>query len=164
MSQGQSWSRAKAWRALHAKWMRKQHWKRAKAAFALLAAARLASACTSETSLGDAGMASADGGARDAEITDASMACTVLAPTSCPEPALTYADVEPIFAKRCVICHVGQEDSPWPLTTYSHVADWNAEIRGAVVSCIMPPPDAGVAITDDERHDILTWIRCGFPK
>jgi hypothetical protein len=89
--------------------------------------------------------------------------CDVTAPTACSDPPLRYADVEPIFADRCTGCHNGS-DGRWPLTTYQHVADWYAEIRGQMLSCTMPPLGSGVAMTLEERERILLWIRCGFPR
>jgi hypothetical protein len=90
--------------------------------------------------------------------------CDVEAPTSCPDPPVRYADVEPIFQERCVICHVGARGGPWPLTTYKHVSDWEREVRGVMLRCAMPPPDAGVPMTTDEREQILTWLECGRPE
>jgi uncharacterized membrane protein len=73
--------------------------------------------------------------------------------------------VEPIFAQRCVVCHsLSNPDALWPLTSYSHVADWNIEIRDQVLRCTMPPPVAQIPITLQERAKILLWLRCGFPK
>jgi hypothetical protein len=95
----------------------------------------------------------------------AAVMCKVSLPTSCPSPKPHYPDVQPIFQQRCVPCHNGATaDSPWPLTEYEHVADWYDTIRSEVVNCTMPPLDAGVPMTDDERVKILTWIRCGFPE
>jgi hypothetical protein len=31
-----------------------------------------------------------------------------------------------------------------------------------MLACTMPPPDAGVPMSDEERESILIWIRCGF--
>ncbi len=97
-------------------------------------------------------------------VDDAGMpiVCEVTAPTSCPSPSPRYADVEPIFAERCFGCHDGSGDQ-WPLTSYEHVADWFAEIRGMLLACTMPPPDSGVPMSVEEREQILGWIRCGFP-
>lgn len=88
--------------------------------------------------------------------------CAVVAPTACPEPAPRYADVQPIFEQRCVSCHSGRGEQ-WPLTTYQHAADWYGPIHDEVLTCAMPPPSAGIPITDAERVAILTWLRCGFP-
>jgi hypothetical protein len=100
-----------------------------------------------------------DGGVtQDAEP----LVCTVKAPTSCPDPAPHYPDVQPIFQRACVPCHQGLPGGNWPLLQYSHVADWQDVIRAMVLDCSMPPPDAGVPISDEERLAILTWIRCGY--
>jgi len=91
--------------------------------------------------------------------------CTVTAPTECPDPPVRYADVEPIFQERCVICHLGaQSGGPWALTSYSHASMWSDLIRGAMLSCAMPPSDAGIDMPDEERELILAWIRCRSPE
>ena len=90
--------------------------------------------------------------------------CAPNLPTSCTDPAIRYADVEPILQERCVICHYGKEMGPWPLTSYQHVADWANEIRGQVSKCTMPPVDAGGVMTNEERDRLLLWVRCGAPK
>jgi hypothetical protein len=88
----------------------------------------------------------------------------VAAPTACPDPPVRYGDVRPIIDARCMGCHYGQEGGPWPLTTYSHVADWQDFIRASLLDCTMPPQDAGVGMTAAERTTVLTWIRCGSPE
>jgi uncharacterized membrane protein len=90
--------------------------------------------------------------------------CTVEAPTSCPDPAPRFGDVSPIFKKRCASCHVSEWNGPWPLDTYSHIADWADTIRGHLIECSMPPPEAGVPIPNDESELVLTWIRCNTPR
>lgn len=90
--------------------------------------------------------------------------CDVQAPSACVEPKPTYSDVEAIFKDRCVICHNGKAGGPWPLTTYGHVADWQDDIRDQVSRCTMPPADAGVAISNAERAEILMWLRCGLAR
>ena len=42
--------------------------------------------------------------------------------------------------------------------------DWADSIRIELLGCTMPPPDAGIPITTDERNLILSWIRCGTPR
>src|SRR5687768_11232513 len=88
----------------------------------VLLALALVLGCTSEgtspTGL-DGGEEEKDGGKTFEPIP-----CDAVAPTSCPSPPLTYADVEPIFEQRCVVCHNGAADGPWSLRGYSHVADW----------------------------------------
>lgn len=89
--------------------------------------------------------------------------CTTTAPTECPSPTPGYADVQPIFAERCVVCH-GMVEGRWPLDTYHHIVDWAPDIRAAMLDCSMPPADAGVPMTVEERQQILEWIRCGAPE
>lgn len=89
--------------------------------------------------------------------------CNVVAPTACTDPNLKYADVQPIIQTHCVSCHDGTQDQ-WPLTSYSHVADWYDDIRSRLLTCGMPPPDSEVTMTTDERETILHWIRCGYPR
>lgn len=90
--------------------------------------------------------------------------CTVEPPTECPDPPPRYADVSPIFKKRCASCHVSEWTGPWPLDTYSHIADWADTIRDMLVHCTMPPPEAGTPLPNEESEQILTWIKCNTPK
>jgi hypothetical protein len=123
----------------------------------------LSDASTDVSSPDDSGAdAPDDAPVADANLPETSYAC-VTAPTSCPTPAVTYADVQGIFAERCAVCHSGGRPSGmWPLTEYSHVVDWREDIRAFVLNCIMPPADAGVPITVDERIAILNFIKCGL--
>lgn len=111
----------------------------------------------------DASLADA---ASDAALADAGplMACSVEPPTACPEPAPRYGDIAPIIEARCQQCHSPLWTGPWPLDTYGHVADWQDTIRSSLIDCSMPPPEARVPMTDEERLAILTWIRCGLPR
>ncbi len=117
------------------------------------------------------GAAPADGGIRDASTSrsDASVdggvmpACEVAGITQCPDPPLRYGDIAPIIAARCLSCHDGTREF-WPLTTYGHVADWNVELQGAMLTCSMPPPEEMIPMTLAEREKILSWIQCGFPE
>jgi hypothetical protein len=105
----------------------------------------------------DAGLLD-DAGASDA----GAFACTVQAPTVCPDPPPHYPDVQPLFQRACVPCHQGLPGGPWPLLQYSHIADWQDVVRAMLLDCSMPPPDAGVPMSDEERAAILTWILCGY--
>jgi len=101
------------------------------------------------------------------EPSNGSSAMVVCAPTAaseCLEPAPRYSDVAPIFARRCASCHTGRAGAPWPLDSYAHVADWSSFIRDELLQCSMPPRDSGVAMTADERDQILIWLRCGAPE
>jgi hypothetical protein len=92
------------------------------------------------------------------------VACNVDAPLACPADGPTYATVEPIIGRSCVPCHGGENpDGPWPLRTYKSAADWAEVIRADLITCEMPPADGGVPITDEDRHALLTWIRCDYP-
>lgn len=87
--------------------------------------------------------------------------CGVVVPKTCSDPAVRYADVQPIIEQRCVSCHSGSNTPQWPLTTYQNVADWYDEVRYFVETCAMPPPAANIPITPEERNAILMWVRCG---
>lgn len=113
------------------------------------------------------------GGGEDAGVVDAGAdagvkripaSCEATAPTSCPDPSPVYADVEPLFQQYCVICHDDVAGGPWPLTAYKDVADWHDTIRADLLFCTMPPADAGVVMTLEDRMAILTWLKCGFPQ
>lgn len=90
--------------------------------------------------------------------------CLTTAPTSCPDPAPSWPDVEPIIAERCLGCHYGKLGGPWPLTSYDHVSDWRDTIRSVMLDCSMPPPEEHSAMTTAERMQLLVWIRCGLPR
>lgn len=90
--------------------------------------------------------------------------CSVTAPTECVEPAPQYSDVAPIIARRCTSCHSGMVDGPWPLTSYEHLAGWWDVIRDELRTCAMPPPDSASVMTNDERAELLMWLRCGYPE
>ena len=90
--------------------------------------------------------------------------CVVIAPTECTAPELRWADVAPIFERRCSSCHDGQPGSPWPLDNYGHVADWWDVVRDELLKCSMPPADAEEPIPAGERDTLLVWLRCGFPE
>jgi hypothetical protein len=90
--------------------------------------------------------------------------CRSQIPTSCPSPAPTYEkDVAPILKQRCYSCHDGT-GVQWPLTEYDHVADWQDQIRAMMLTCSMPPLDAGIDMPNEERDVILAWIRCNVPE
>ncbi len=104
------------------------------------------------------------GAAEDGPAVKEEVPCDVPAPTECPDPMPTYKDVRPLITDRCVVCHYGEVDGPWTLDGYEHVANWHDLIRGAMLSCSMPPPDSDMTMTVEERVELLTWLRCGFPK
>jgi hypothetical protein len=90
--------------------------------------------------------------------------CDVTLPDQCTQTNLRWADVKPLFDRHCVPCHYGQVGGPWPMQTYSDVADWADVVRGDIAFCSMPPADAGTLMTNEERRQILDWLRCDFPQ
>jgi hypothetical protein len=108
------------------------------------------------------GQQPADAGITEDAEDAAAFVCNVQPPTVCPDPPPHYPDIAQIITLRCVPCHNGTVATTWPLLQYSHLADWNDLIRTQMIDCSMPPPDAGVPMTNDERIAILTWILCGF--
>src|SRR6266496_4020938 len=88
--------------------------------------------------------------------------CPYQAPQTCPASTPTYqADVLPILQTKCNDCHTGADGGPWPLTDYQLVVDWKISILGDLECNTMPPADAGLALTSDERTTLLAWLVCG---
>lgn len=108
------------------------------------------------------------GGSREGTASDAGInsdaLCSISTPASCPTPAPVYADVKPIFDQRCVTCHNDEPNSPWSLNDYNHIADWQEVVSQMIADCQMPPADAGIPMTVEEREKILTWIQCGVRR
>ena len=113
-----------------------------------------------ETDAGKDASTASDAGPDDAFVEPV---CEVTPPTSCPTPPVYYEDIAPIIMERCHSCHDGKGEE-WPLTTYGHVTAWFNEIRAAMITCSMPPPDAGISMPAEEREKILTWIVCRMPQ
>jgi hypothetical protein len=133
-------------------------------AAAWIAAATFAGAACGTARAGAAD-ASSDASADAAGGDDGNgQACSVEAPTGCPDPATRYADVAPLFEQHCVPCHFGTPGGPWPLTSYKHAVDWQDIIRTAMLECTMPPADGGGVMSNEDRLAILNWIRCGYPE
>ena len=91
-------------------------------------------------------------------------ACTIKNTEDCPDPAPTYADIQPILDARCNSCHSDTSEGPWPLTSYQDVLDWWDLVRRDTLNCSMPPPDSGIVMTHAESKLILDWIACDLPK
>lgn len=107
-------------------------------------------------------VACGSGEANGAQATQA--VCALIAPTECPDPAPRYADVAPIFERRCASCHNTTPGAEWPLDSYNHVVDWGPFVRDELLRCSMPPADSGVTLTPDEGQQILAWIRCRYQQ
>jgi uncharacterized membrane protein len=115
----------------------------------------------------DGGSAGSGGGAGDSGDGDGAD-CDLTAPTACPSDMPTYADVEPIFAERCVTCHAGPSGelcpTCWSLESYQDIKHWTMQIRNQMLQCAMPPLDSGMTMPDAERMKILEWLRCDLPE
>ena len=84
---------------------------------------------------------------------------------TCPDgggPSFT-GDVLPIFKNVCANCHApGETEASIPLTTYPQIQVWVGELNNQVfLSCLMPPPNAPVPLSDDQRQTLLVWLTCG---
>ncbi len=86
--------------------------------------------------------------------------------------AATFADLQPIFERRCVGCHRAGEIGKMPLETYRQARPWAKAIREAVVSRRMPPWFAAEAsapfandprLSRDEIDKIRNWVDAGAP-
>jgi hypothetical protein len=85
----------------------------------------------------------------------------------CATASPVYADVAPIFASRCSVCHhAGGLEMKYVFDTYAEVHD-NTTIRTRILTqiygCRMPPicaPD----LSADERQTMLHWLVCGGPE
>jgi hypothetical protein len=91
-------------------------------------------------------------------------------PLTCPTPPVTFDNVKSIFQTRCSgVCHNGAtldgNGIPiWALTDRQHILDWHDTVRSTIGDCQMPPPDAGVPVTIEERKAIIQFVRCEGPK
>jgi hypothetical protein len=89
-------------------------------------------------------------------------------PVACPTPPVTFANVESTFQARCVsACHNGVTPDPnipggtlWPLVEREHILQWEDAVRAFMADCSMPPPDAGIPMTIEERKAIIEFLRC----
>ena len=143
------------------------------AASALASLCWIAASCGNGQPDGGAG-AGGSGGAAGGDGSSGTIGCLKMdmLPVSCPTPPMTYSKVQVVLQARCVsVCHNDMTPDPenpgttiWGLTKYEHVKDWEGDIRDTVGNCVMPPPDAGVPMTIEERIAILEFIRCGLPQ
>jgi hypothetical protein len=75
--------------------------------------------------------------------------------------------VGPIIEKSCASaagCHTGKPDDPWPLTDYQEIVDWKSAFVDDLRGCTMPPADAGVALSVNDRLVLWQWLTCGTPN
>jgi hypothetical protein len=87
-------------------------------------------------------------------------------PASCPMPIPSWSsEVSEIFTTGCAPCHLpgGVEDSAEDFSTYAGVSRVAGTIEGQIVSCAMPPSDAG-ALSAADRTTLLAWFACSAPN
>jgi hypothetical protein len=83
---------------------------------------------------------------------------------------VSYADVAPIFYKRCATCHHPDDIAPMALLTYKQTRPWAAAIGEAVLTRQMPPwkadPKYGKwanvwGLSSDEIASVKAWVDRG---
>jgi hypothetical protein len=116
---------------------------------------------------------SGGGGGSGANADAGSIACLANPlPIGCPTPAVTYGQVEGVLKRRCVdSCHNMMTPDPnknnepiWSLATYRHAVDWADTIRETINLCMMPPKEAQIPITVEERTLLVNWVNCKTPQ
>jgi len=95
-----------------------------------------------------------------------------IAPRTVPAtagPAVSYAQIAPIVAERCAVCHAAQPTEPGfsaapagiLLDTPGHIVANAAAIRAAAVASHAMPPGNLTNMTDVERATLGAWIDSG---
>ncbi len=86
--------------------------------------------------------------------------------SSCPATPPSFSrDVDPIIVTYCNACHGegGIEQPLYDYTSYTGVYKARSSIATFVSDCRMPPADAGLFPSDEQRQTLLQWIACGAP-
>ena len=87
--------------------------------------------------------------------------------------AQTYADVQPVFAEKCVSCHHTGGVAPFSLATYEDIKKRTSFIKDVVSSGYMPPWKADShyrefannrSLTAAEKNAIVQWIAQNAPR
>ena len=94
---------------------------------------------------------------------------------TCPDGGGPSFDTEvlPIFVQVCDNCHApnapqGDRRTPY-LTDYQQIygTGGGSEARAINVqifdNCAMPPANAPVPLSNDQRQTLLVWLACGAP-
>jgi len=84
---------------------------------------------------------------------------------------LVYADVQPIFAQRCAVCHAEKPQFPGfvqppaglKLETAEQVAVAAQKIQQQTIATQVMPPGNLTKITDEERQRLARWLAEGAP-
>jgi hypothetical protein len=75
------------------------------------------------------------------------------------------ANIAPLVTSVCLPCHAaGGVASDRDLTTYANIQKIESTVLSQVYGCLMPPLDAGTAITASQRTELLQWLVCGSPN
>lgn len=112
-------------------------------------------------------LALACGAGSGAKVVDAGpgLVCPLVAQKRCTLPAPRFAGIKPILDQACAGCHSSLDaGEPWPLTNYRDVSDWQSLVRDDLLKCTMPPLDAGVSISNDDRAALINWLDCGLQQ
>lgn len=94
-------------------------------------------------------------------------ACLSALPKTCPKAPSYATDIAPLTQRTCNPCHSrGGVASDRDLTTYKNLTRLETTAFIQVNECLMPPADAGpdVAMTHEERTELLQWFVCGSPN
>jgi uncharacterized membrane protein len=93
--------------------------------------------------------------------------------SSAPAGAMrvTYADVQPIFAKHCIGCHSEHPTNPAftspplgvELDSYAHARAVAARIKTVAVDAQIMPLGNTTGMTEAERRKLGAWIAGGTP-
>jgi len=94
------------------------------------------------------------------------------APADAPTSPVTFADVQPIFAKHCIACHAahpthaGIAAPPLEvmLDSYDYASAVAPRIRKVAVDAEVMPLGNETGITRAERDRLGAWIAAGTPK
>jgi uncharacterized membrane protein len=99
-----------------------------------------------------------------------------LAPSSPPPSTggadkVTYKEIEPILAQRCVACHAAQPTFPGfvqppaglRLETAAQAAAAAQKIQQQAITTQVMPPGNLTKITDEERNKLARWLAAGAP-
>jgi hypothetical protein len=87
-------------------------------------------------------------------------------PTSCPNPAPSYAgEVSGIVSGYCAYCHGPNEIAvtAGQFTTYDQIYKDRQAILDQLVLCRMPA-DGGLPLPEEKRTALLGWLVCGAPN
>ena len=90
------------------------------------------------------------------------------------DPVPTYtADVAPVLAQNCVMCHREGGIAPWAMTDFDTVRGWAPMIRQVVRTKRMPPWHADphvselrsdMSLAPEDARTLVRWVEEGAPR